>query len=104
MSVFSREVLESPLPAQGVDERIAYSLTTTPWGSTPTSVVVKLKTWPDGKDVTTEHTSGSASVAGDVITTPLIIGLKAGMHYRLEIQFVVSGNTFEAFGFVDGET
>lgn len=104
MSVISREIKESPLPAQGIDEKIAYSLTTTPWGSTPTSVVVKLKTWPDGKDVTTEHTSGSASTAGDVITTPLIIGLENGIHYRLEIQFVSSGNIFEAYGFVDGET
>ena len=29
-----REVKESPLP-QGIDERIAYTLTTTPWGSNP---------------------------------------------------------------------
>ncbi len=104
MSHISREIKESPLPAQGVDERIAYSLTTTPWGSTPTSVVVKLKIWPEGKDVTAEHTSGSASTIGDVITTPLIIGLENGVHYRLEIQFVVSGNTFKAYALISGET
>ena len=35
-----RDAKESPL-LQGADEQIAYQLTTTPWGSTPTSVDVK---------------------------------------------------------------
>jgi hypothetical protein len=48
--------------------------------------------------------SGSASVAGDVITTPVVKSLVAGTQYRLEIKFTVSGNIFEAFGFIDAET
>ena len=34
MSENIREIVESPLP-QGKDEKIAYRLTTTPWGGTP---------------------------------------------------------------------
>lgn len=97
-----REVKESPL-AQGSDERIAYQLTTTPWGSSPSSVVVKLYTWPDKTDVSSTKLSGATSAVGDIITTPLVIALVAGTKYHLEIQWVSSGNTFEAFAEINGE-
>lgn len=97
-----REIKESPL-MQGIGERIAYTLTTTPWGSTPTSPVVKLKTCPDLIDVSSTKLNGSASANGDVITTPLIIDLQDGKEYRLEITFVCSGNTFMAWAKVLGE-
>jgi hypothetical protein len=88
---------------QGTDERIAYTLTTTPWGTSPGSLVVKIFDITAGTastlrvDKTTTMLSGAASALGDVITTPLVIGLTPGQLYRMEIQFVCAGNTFEAY-------
>lgn len=89
-----REVIESPI-TQGVGESLAYPVTTTPWGSSPTSVVVKL--YEGATDRSATMLSGSASVLGDVITTPKVTGLTAGHEYRLEVQFTCSGNTYETY-------
>lgn len=96
-----RRVKESPLK-QGVDEQIAYELTTTPWGSSPSSPSAAIYD-SDRNNVTTTCMTGSASANGDVITTPLVHSLKAGERYRMEIQFTVSGNVFEAWTYIDGE-
>ena len=100
----TREVVEGMLD-QGADEIIAYQLTTTPWGSSPSSVSVALwditaATWTD---VSTTKLSGSPSATGDVITTPLVTGLTAGSTYRLEIKFVTGGNTLEAYAVIQAE-
>lgn len=100
----SREVKEG-VQLQGKDEIIAYELTTTPWGSSPTSVAVTLwdvtaATWTD---VSSTMLSGAASVAGDVITTPLVTGLTAGSTYRLEVKFSTGGNTLEAYAVIQAE-
>ena len=100
--MITRQIKESPL-AQGEDEQIAYSLTTTPWGSTPSSVSVVIKSLPDLTDTSATNLSGSASVDGDVITTPKVISLVAGTQYRLEIKFTCSGNIFEAWSYINGE-
>jgi hypothetical protein len=97
----SRKVKESPL-YQGVDEQIAYQLTTTPWGSSPGSVAVTLKD-AEGVDMSATCLSGSASVSGDVITTPTVKSLIAGQKYRLEVKFTVSGNIVEAWTEIWGE-
>ena len=93
----SRKFKESPMP-QAPGEKVAYLLTTTPWGSSPTSPVVTIK--QNGLDVTADVTSGSASVASDVITTPLIQDLTAGKVYRIDVLFVTAGNTFKAHGLI----
>lgn len=97
-----REFIESPL-RQGKDEQIAYTLTTTPWGSSPSSPVVTIYD-QTGTDVSTTNLSGSASAAGDVVTTPKVISLTAGKRYRLEIKFTSGGNVFEVYGYILGET
>lgn len=102
--MISREVKEG-VQLQGKDEIIAYTLTTTPWGSSPASVVVTLwditsATWTD---VTSAMLSGAASVQGDVITTPLVTGLTAGNIYRLEVKFATGGNTLEAYAVIQAE-
>jgi hypothetical protein len=101
MSEETRVILESPI-YQGVDERIAYRLTTTPWGSSPSSPSVVIKN-AAGTDVTATYTTGSASAAGDVITTPTIHGLVANTWYRLEIKFTISGNVLEAWSELIGQ-
>lgn len=101
--MISRVVREG-LQVQGVDEKIAYIITTTPWGSSPTSVSVKGYDVAAGAytDVTTTILSGSASVIGDNITTPIVQSLATHL-YRIEVKFVCSGNTFEAIILIQGE-
>jgi hypothetical protein len=97
-----REVVESPI-YQGEDEALAYSVTTTPWGSSPSSVTVALKTLPEMKDVSSINLSGSASVVGDVITTPTVSNLQAGKRYRLEVKFTTSGQVWECWCEITGD-
>ncbi len=97
-----REVRESPLP-QGIDERIAYTLTTTPWGSNPGTLSCALKTLPGLVDVSAAKLSGSTTASGDVITSPVVYGLNSGQQYRLEFKFTCSTNVFEAYLILRGE-
>lgn len=99
--MISRKFKESPV-VQGVDEIIAYRLTTTPWGSSPSSPTVVLKDH-NGVDVSSTCLSGIPSASGDYITTPLVQNLVAGIKYRLEIKFTISGNVAEAWGEIWGE-
>lgn len=96
-----RKVKESPRH-QGEDERIAYTVDTTPWGGYDSGVAVVLKD-ADGDDISSTNLSGSPSVSGDVITTPLVISLVRNVKYRLEIKWVKSGNTFETHCEIIGE-
>jgi hypothetical protein len=93
---------------QGEDERLAYTIDTTRWQCTaPTGVAVYLYSI-DGvtgakTDVSSTKLSGAASVAGAVITTPLVVSLTAGTLYRMEVQWVYNGNTLEGFGYLEAE-
>jgi len=100
----AREFINSPVP-QGEDETVYYRLTITPWGGTPVSVAVKLYDVTKGArtDVSSTKLSGAATVNGDMITTPGVTGLVEGHVYRLEIKFISSGNTLEAFGSIVAE-
>jgi len=93
-----REIKEG-LQYIGEDETIVYTLTTTPWGSSPSSPAAKIYEL-DGDtltDVTSSCMSGSAAAVNDVITLPSIRNCTAGTDYRVEVAFTISGNTFEAF-------
>jgi hypothetical protein len=94
-----REIVESPIE-QGKDERIAYTLTTTPWGGSPSSVSCTLyKISPNGAltDVSGTNLTGSASTSTDDIISPTVISLTAGSNYRLEFKFVSGGKTLEPY-------
>lgn len=89
---------------QGADERIAYTITTTPWGTSPSSVSVKCFDVTNGArtDVTsTVFPSNSPSVSGDVITLSLLRDLTVDHDYRVEVQFTSDGNLFEPYFLVD---
>lgn len=105
MSV-KREIKESPIK-QGVDEIIAYTLTTTPWGSSPSSVAVVVKDVTKGETLTdvtnTVMPTNSPSVSGDVITLSPLKLLTVDHKYRVEVKFTCSGNVFEAFAHVLAE-
>jgi hypothetical protein len=99
-----REIKEG-LQYQGADETVVYTLTTTPWGSSPSSEAAKIYE-VDGDtftDKTSTLMSGSASATGDVITLPAIASLVAGTLYRVEVVFTCSGNVFEAFAELQAE-
>lgn len=96
-----RKFKESPR-SQGEDERFAYEVDTTPWGGYDSDAANVLKDQYDN-DVSSTNLSGSPSVSGNVITTSVVIDLVPGIKYRLEVKWVYSGNTFEAYGWIIGE-
>jgi hypothetical protein len=93
-----REVVEGK-QTQGEDEKIAYSITSTPWGSSPTDVSVVVKDIYDNyKDVTTiVMPFGLIGVTGDKITLKPLIALTRDRLYRVEVKFTVNGNICEPF-------
>ncbi len=92
------------LQMQGVDEQIIYTLTTTPWGTVPTNIVVVAKDEnANNTDVSATVLSGSASIAGNVITLPVLKSLTEGHTYRIEVKFTSGGNIFEAYFEVEAE-
>ena len=96
-----RQVKGSPKP-QGESEEVAYYVDTTPWGGYGSAEVVKLID-ANENDVSLTNLTGAPSVVGNVITTPLVVSLGRGIKYRLEIQWVLTGNTWEAFCDIHGE-
>ncbi len=99
----SREVQQGT-QLQGVDEKIAYTITTTPWGSSPTNVSVVVKDASNNNtDVTSSVTSGSTTVSGDIITL-LFIQMLTTLHiYRVEVKFTSDNNIFEPYFFIKAE-
>ena len=87
---------------QGEDEQVEYGLDTSNWGGYTSDAACVIKN-ESGKDTTSTNLSGSASANGDTITSPLVISLTKGIKYRLEFQWVYSGNTFEAWLEIIGE-
>ncbi len=88
---------------QGVNERVAYTVTVTRWGKSPTGPVFTLYNVDDPDAwvaVTASCSTGSPSVSGDVITLPRIHSLVAGSKYCLKLQFVINGNTLECAGYL----
>lgn len=100
MATISRQVKQGRQP-QGIEEKIAYTITTTPWGGTP--VVAAFKAYDitgprQYDDVTaTVFPSGTTSVSGDVITLPLLQALTIDHVYRVECRWTFGGNTLETF-------
>ena len=103
-----REIKESPI-SQGEDESIVYTLTTTPWGSSPTGVQVQVfdvtdaTSQADWEDVTsTVMPVNSPTVLGNVITLSPLESLTNGHTYRIEIAFTCGASEFETYGFIFG--
>lgn len=95
-----RECIESP-KEQSPDEAIAYAITTTAMGSSPTGVSMVVWDITDENypvNVTVTTTEGSQTVVGDVITTKRITSLTVGHKYRADVLFTdSSSNVHECF-------
>lgn len=98
-----RQIIESPWE-QGSNEKITYTVTIpTTWGSSPaspTAVLYQIVSGGDDTNVSSTSLSGSASVNGQVITTPLVQSLTAGEKYRLRITWTDTGKTLSAYGII----
>ena len=104
MSHDKREFKESPFH-QGEDEKPAYVVTVpTSWGTaTFTSLSSVLYEDPDGDntDKTSTMLSGSTTASSQVVTTPVVTGLTAGLKYRLEVKWTSSeSNVLEAYAII----
>jgi hypothetical protein len=77
-------------------EEIAYSFSTADFGSSPTDVSFRIyKSINDSlTDVSSTCLGGPGSVAGAVITTPLVRNISPDTTYILEITFTIGGNTW----------
>lgn len=93
-----REVTEG-VQVQGVNEEIAYQLTTTPWGGSPSSISVAVFSGlAHLNDVTTlVMPAGTASATGDVITLPVLKDLSRGELYRVRVTFTSGGSIRSAW-------
>lgn len=101
MAVSERKFLEGKWE-QGIEEVVSYLVDTSIWPGTgdPTSVEVKLFQMPAYTDVSGTNLTGASSVSGDEISTKFVEGLSEGVQYRLEVKWVKSGNTLEAYGYI----
>lgn len=98
-----RRINESPL-FQGQDEKVAYKLSTTPWGGSPSAVAVVLKLIKTGEDVSASlMEAGAPTVLGDDITTRRLVSLVPNVGYRLEFKWTSAGNIFETFVEIYGQ-
>ena len=81
---------------QGTNESIAYEVDFSAWGtvSSVTSVTVS----------PTATLTGSASLANNIVTTPILSGLTVGILYRMLITVVVDGNTMSGYILIESET
>lgn len=91
-------IFKEKTKAQGKDEEIAYKIDTTPWGGSPSNPEVQLVC--KGVSVGGECLDGAPQIEGNVITTPLVLGLIAGNRYRLEVKWTCQSNTLEAYGWI----
>ena len=98
-----REFEGSPF-VQGAEEEIGYEIDVSEWGDTPSNVTVKIYEWPGGTDKSATLLDGSATISGNIIYLPQIIGLTAEMMYRLEVKFTLADlNIYECFGYIAAE-
>jgi len=94
-----REFNESP-KFQGTDERIPYKVITTKWGGCPENAVVVIK--HAGIDECDKHLDGEVSIEGDIIITPLVVGLEDRSRYKIEVRWDSKDSTYEAYGWIIG--
>lgn len=94
--------------SQGEDEAISYYFSSTPWGTTPTSVSVKVfdvtdaESKADWDDVTaTVMPTNTPTASGNTITLSKLRSLTDAHVYRIEVKFSVPElGDCEAYGFI----
>ena len=83
---------------QTPDEQLIYSITTTNWGSSPSSSAVKVYQEPRLTDVTsTVMPTTTITESGDVITLSPLKSLTRNNTYRVDVKFTSGSNVFECY-------
>ena len=91
------EVLEG-IQIQSADEEIVYSVTTTNWGSDPSSVSVVAYEEGNPEPVTaTVFPVNSPAIVEDTIMLSPLKALTAGKAYRIEVKFTSGSNIYECY-------
>ena len=95
--MISLGVSEGTLP-QGADEEIIYKITTTNWGTSPSTVsAIAVDETTDTTVTTTVFPANSPTTSGDVITLSPLKSLTKNHLYRVEVKFTANSNIFECF-------
>lgn len=91
---------------QGADEEISYVIDVSNWANAPTSASFTI--WDGGTNrsgsLLSSSASGGATISGANVTTPCILNLTAGTDYRCELLVGQSGEVFEGYFILTGET
>lgn len=91
------EVVEKNL-RQTSNEELIYSITTTNWGTSPTSPAVTANDETTRLICTTTvFPTNSPSVAGNVISLSPLKSLTEGHTYRINVKFSTGGNVYECY-------
>jgi len=86
-----REVIQGTM-FQGADEALIYTITTTPWGSTPTSIsAAAFDEYADLAVTATVFPTNTPTATGDVISLSPLKALTVNHSYRIEVKFTDSG-------------
>jgi len=100
-----REVVENRQPV-GLNERLIFRLTTTNWGSAPTSIVVASFKYDDEtytNNTTSVFPVNSPSVNGDIISLSPLVPQAISDVYYITVKFTSGGSIWESFFWVDVE-
>lgn len=88
---------------QGKDEKIAYKIDVTPWGTAPASPVATLHDETADADASS-NLLGVASVSGSNVITPRVVNLVPDHLYLMHVKFMCAdGNTYDTFGYIEAE-
>uniref|UniRef100_A0A6M3LAJ4 DUF11 domain-containing protein n=1 Tax=viral metagenome TaxID=1070528 RepID=A0A6M3LAJ4_9ZZZZ len=83
---------------QSASEEIIYKITTTNWGSSPTTISAVVYDEKPFTDVTTTVLpTNTPTASGDVITLSPLKLLTKGHTYRVEVKFTSSSSIWECF-------
>jgi len=91
---------------QGADEQIAYTINVSNWTNAPTeaSFTIWEGTTNRSASLLSSSASGGATISGGNVTTPCILKLTAGTDYRCELLVEQSGQVYEGYFMLTGET
>ena len=97
MALIKREVTEG-IQDQSSSEEIIYTITTTNWGSNPSSISAVAYEEGNSTAVTaTVFPVNTPTAAEDVISLSPLKALTIGKTYRIEVKFTVSAQILECY-------
>lgn len=100
--MIQREAIEG-VQRQGANEAIRWVVDCQPTPLSVVAVTVEDVTATPAVDVSGTVLSGSAVIAGDAVTLPLLSGLTAGRRYVVRVRYSDGVNTVEPYFRIEAE-